>query len=46
MEAEATAELQKRHIEPTDDKFKYIWNKVIFYLCSIFSLQFQVSIVF
>ena len=30
MEAEATAELQKQHIEPTDDKCKYLWNKVIF----------------
>lgn len=27
MEAEATAELQKRRVLPTDDKFKYIWHK-------------------
>eukprot|EP00250_Pteridium_aquilinum_P000973 c11152_g1_i1 orf=130-3051(+) len=27
MEAEATAELQKQLVLPTDDRFKYIWNK-------------------
>ncbi|KAH7372887.1 hypothetical protein KP509_17G026800 [Ceratopteris richardii] len=27
MEAEATAELQRKGIPPTDDKSKYIWNK-------------------
>lgn len=27
MEAEATAELQKRHVLPTEDAFKYIWHK-------------------
>lgn len=27
MEAEATAELQKRHVLPTEDKYKYNWHK-------------------
>lgn len=29
MEAEATSQLQKLGILPTDDKPKYIWHKVI-----------------
>lgn len=28
MEAEATAQLQKQGVLPTDDKAKYIWHKV------------------
>jgi len=29
MEAEATSQLQKLGVLPTDDKPKYIWHKVI-----------------
>lgn len=27
MEAEETAELQKQHVLPTEDEFKYVWHK-------------------
>lgn len=29
LEAEATAALQSKGIAPTDDSYKYIWNKVL-----------------
>lgn len=35
MEAEATSQLQKLGVLPTDDKSKYTWHKVIFLCCKL-----------